>query len=293
MLFSEFYSEDASRYEDKKKFRQRFLKYVEDFVNVNFPETIRLKCRAKMGLDIERIPMPNMRRPDEQRYAVEKLLADRPIKDILDFAGVCYYALEPSKENLSSLSESLNLYIQQINEIFRDESMSYVMHDDGRIRFYPDEESHKLIKSTLVVLSDPRNKDNLELFNEVLDEFYSNHNKESPIHELFKCVEIFVLSLINNGKYKILNDSSVDVLNNVISTKVGSDTLYEAHDKDAFEGFRGMFKNWVSMCHKYRHGKADQVNNTVPVELFNCLFSSGVTIYRFLLQLDAKYQIRA
>jgi len=151
-----------------------------------------------MGLDIEKIPMPNMRRPDQHLYAVERLFAKRSMTDILDFAGVCYYALEPHQSNNPHLTESLKQYLIEINTILREESMCYEMHSDGRVRYYPDDEFHVIIKATLVVLNKPKYQDNLKLFNNVLDDLYKNHGKESPIYEFFKCVEILALSLIGS-----------------------------------------------------------------------------------------------
>lgn len=82
-LFSQYYSKDTTRYEDKEKFRNRVSMYLEDFVNVNFPENIRLKCRSKMGLDIEKILTLDFKK--EYRYAVENLFYKRPVGVILDF----------------------------------------------------------------------------------------------------------------------------------------------------------------------------------------------------------------
>lgn len=291
-LFSQFYSTETTKNEDKEKFRLRFLKYLEDFVNHNSPQTIYLKCRSQMGLDIEKIPVPNMRRPDQHLYAVERLFAKRPMADILDFAGVCYYALEPHQSNNPYLTKSLERYLIEINTIFREESMCYEMHNDGRVRYYPDDEFHAAAKATLVVLNKPKYQDNLKLFNDVLDDLYKNHGKESPINEFFKCVEILALSLVGDNKFKILNDSSVDTLMNKITSHIGSDSLYAAHDKEAVLSMRGIFSKWISMCHKYRHGKADQANNDVPAELFNFIFTIGISIFRFLLQVDDKYDMK-
>lgn len=60
-LFSQFYSSEMTRNEDKPKFRNRLLKYLEDLVNSGWPgDTFRL-CRHVMGIDIkkksrERVP---------------------------------------------------------------------------------------------------------------------------------------------------------------------------------------------------------------------------------------------
>jgi len=292
-LFSQFYSVDTNKYEDKPRFRLRFLKYLEDFVNHNSPQNIYLKCRAQMGLDIEKIPLANARRRDEYLYAVEKLFAERSMFDILDFAGICYYTLEPYQADNHYLVDSLKNYLIEVNKIFREESMCYVMHYDGRIRYYPDEEFHQTIKSTLIILNKPKYQANLKVFNDVLDDFYKNHNKESPIYEFFKCLETFALSLISDKKYNRLNDSSIDRLMTIVTDHINSDSGYMEYDREAILNIRGIFAKWTLMAHKYRHGKADQVNNDVPSELFNYIFTTGISIFRFLLEIDDKYNIKS
>lgn len=83
---------------------------------------------------------------------------------------------------------------------------AYVLHENGRVRYYPDEEFQKLTKCTLVILNKPKYSSNLDAFNDALDDFYKNPNKESPIRKLFICIETFVLSVIHDQKYKHLKD---------------------------------------------------------------------------------------
>lgn len=80
---------------------------------------------------------------------------------------------------------------------------------------------------------------------------------------------------------------------NKVKECIDSDSSYEAHDKEAASHIRGIFSKWVSMCHKYRHGKANQANNSVPPELFNFIFTEGISIFRFLLEINDKYAIRS
>ncbi|MES2204998.1 MAG: hypothetical protein V4496_07245 [Pseudomonadota bacterium] len=287
-LFSQFYSTDLTRYEDKPKFRNRLLKYLEDFINSEVKSVsvdIYTNCRHKMGLDIKRdISSWGI------QYCVERTFSEASafIRDILDFITVIY---DSCVSDINS-QRKLKNFIIEINRIFQEESMCYVLHDNGSVRFYPDEEFHQIVKCTLAVLSKQKYASNLLTFNEVLDDLYKNHSKESPIHEFFKCVETFALSLLSDGSCKILNDSSVDKLMNKLDGYFGSDILYAVHDKEAVVNIRSIFIKWVGMCHKYRHGKADQINNDVPPELFNFIFSTGITIFRFLLEIDDKYNIK-
>lgn len=170
--------------------------------------------------------------------------------------------------------------------------MCYVLHDNGRVRYYPDDEFYKSVKTTLVILSKPQYSDILKLFNEVLDNFYENRNKESPVHAFFACLETFALSLINDNRFNRLNDSSVDTLMNKIEGCVNADPSYAKHNKEAASCMRGIFLKWIGMCHKYRHGKPHQINNDVPPELFNFIFTLGVSTFRFLLEINDKYAIK-
>jgi hypothetical protein len=45
------------------------------------------------------------------------------------------------------------------------------------------------------------------------------------------------------------------------------------------------------MNHKYRHGKPEQQHITLPALLFSMIFSIGVSLLRFLLEFDKKYQL--
>ena len=78
---------------------------------------------------------------------------------------------------------------------------------------------------------------------------------------------------------------------NIINGHTQTDILYTTDDKEALLNFNQLFLKWVCMCHKYRHGKKDQINNSVPKELFNFIFSTGISIFRFLLEMDNKYNI--
>lgn len=290
-LFSQYYSSDTSRHEDKEKFRNRLLKYLEDFVNANFPQQIYLRCRSQMGLDIEKISIPSIRRPGDIHYSVEKLFYKKLIRDILDFVTVCYDALAPHQDSNAHLKGSLEKYIEEVNLIFREESMCYVLHSDGRVRFYPDEEFHELIKCTLECLNKPKYKTNLTAFNNVLDDAYKNYCTESPINELFKVMEAFVLSLLKNNEILILNKGSIELLMDLLTRQIQQDQEFTENDCSTVSGFSDVFRGFTSMCHKYRHGKGGQQNNKVPRPLFNLIFSMGVSVFRFLLELDDKYQI--
>lgn len=289
-LFSKHYSEDSTRHEDKKKFRNRILKYLEDFVNAGWPHDTYRHCRTEMGIDLKYEQKAG--NAHFHRYLVEDTFnnSDTPITDILDFISVVYDSLLPHKNELDT-EKRLITYVNEINRIFKEESMCYVLHENGRVRYYPDDEFHSLVKSTLTVLSNSKYQDNLKLFNLVLDEAYKNQGKESPIRDLFHCVEVITLSLLNNNKFKILNESSIDTLMNVITDRTKQDSSFTDNDREALSNMSNIFFKWVTMCHKYRHGKPEQSNHDVPTLQFNFIFSAGISIFRFLLEVDDKYQL--
>ena len=269
------------------------LKYLEDFVNSCWAgDTYRL-CRREMGIDIKK--RPKERVPNQSYFCVEETFnfPGIPVKDVLDFISVVYDSLVPHlSDQAVSSKDKLDELIIQVNRIFQEESMCYVLHDNGRVRCYPDDEFHGAVKATLVALNKPKYQHNLKLFNDVLDDLYKNHSKGSPIHEFFKCVETFTLFLIDDKKVKLLNDSAVDILMSKLTSRIDSDSSYATHDKEAMSNIQRIFSKWVSMCHKYRHGKADQINNNLSSELFNFIFTIGISIFRFLLEVDDKYVIR-
>jgi hypothetical protein len=289
--YSKYYSTETAKHKDKPRFRARLLKFIEDFVNSSYAaETYRL-CRSELGIDIERV-IDTASRIQRYRYHIENTFnhADLSIEDILDFLTVVYDSSKPGLENNNN-NKLLN-YIETVNKIFREESMCYIFTENGRVRYYPDEESHKTISSTLAVLGKPKYDSQLNLFNEVLDDYYRNYDKESPIRGIFDCIESFVLSLLSDRSYKKLDKLSVDKFINTIMNYVEKDSSYTEDDKKAIENFNELLLKWVSMCHKYRHGKQDQSNKNVPKELFNFIFSNGITIFRFFLELNDKYQVK-
>lgn len=291
-LFSQYYSTDNSTYKDKPRFRLRLLKYLEDFVNTNDSQLISRKCRSKMGLDIKKTQISSRQAHRlEFHYAVEQLFIDKPITDILDFAGVCYYALAPHQAQNPYLVSTLLTYKEEVNSIFREESMCYELNDAGDIRYYPDEEFQKLIQCSLLNLNKPKYNDNLTAFNETLDDFYKNHGTESPIIKLFKTIETFVLSILNDQKYNRLCNQTTEKIIELANNKSKQDSTFTDNDREAIFEFKDTFNGWIKMCHKYRHGKPNQQNIPLPPSLFNLIFSVGISILRFLLELDDKYQL--
>lgn len=284
-LFSQFYFPEITRHEDKEKFRNRLLMFLEDFCNSSWPKDTYNQCRFQLGIKIEL---------GAQGYLwVEKTFNKPavPISQILDFISVVYDSLLPHVNGSYSSRPKLNELIYKVNTIFQEESMAYVLHDNGRVRFYPDEEFHQLVKCTLSLLNKPKYKSNLDTFIGALDELYKSHGKESPIAEFFKCLETFVLTIAKDKKYNRLNDSSIDKILGIINSNTQIVNIYSTNDCEALQNFPAIFKKWVTMSHKYRHGKADQVNNNVPTELSNLILSQGVSIFRFLLELDDKYTL--
>ncbi|HHT9910526.1 TPA: hypothetical protein ACT9LC_001692 [Legionella pneumophila] len=288
-LFSQYYYPETTRYEDKDNFRNRLLMYLEDFVNSGWPgDTYRL-CRYQLGITIEKSTGIDLR----SRLEVEKTFNKQEVQvsQILDFISVVYDSLLPHANDSVSSKPRLVELVEKVNKIFKEESMCYILNDNGRVRYYPDEEFHKLVRSTLSILNKPKYKLNLDSFNDVLEKLYQNHGKESPISEFFKCLETFVLTIVKDKKYNRLNDSSIDKLLGIIENNSQIVSIYSSNDREALQNFPAIFKKWVNMSHKYRHGKADQVNNNVPTELSNLILSQGVSIFRFLLELDDKYTL--
>lgn len=290
-IFSKFYSTDTTRNEDKPKFRNRVLKYLEDFIRRCSPQATYMSCRSEMGITLKSIQDPIY--PLSVIYCIEDTFStpSTPISDILDFITIVYDSTAAILPGSSLDDDTISKFIVEINRFFREESMCYVLQENGRVRYYPDEEFHQTVKCTLLVLNKPKYADNLKTFNNVLDDLYKNHSKESPIQELFKCVETFTLTLINTPKENRLNNESIKKLMDIVNSKISSDPCYATHDKEASVYISNLFSNWVSMSHKYRHGKSGQTNNGVPSELFNQIFYTGISIFRWLLELDDKYQL--
>lgn len=164
-LFSKHYSNDNNRYEDQQKFRDRILKYLEDFVNSTYPVDTSKHCRTEMGIDLD-FTLAGY-------YCVEDTFLKTQISDILDFITVVYDSLFPHLKDSINNEIKLEAYVKEINRIFKEESMSYCLHDNGRVRYYPDEEFQKSIKSTLLLLNKPKYIDNLTTFSLVLPGFKS------------------------------------------------------------------------------------------------------------------------
>ncbi|KTC83710.1 hypothetical protein [Legionella brunensis] len=284
-LFSLHYSADTTKYEDKKKFRNRMIKYLHDVINEVDPQNTQKLCRQQMGITIpayrSSINILNFIYDVENEFCKEEI----EIHNILDLITVVYDSWD--QINSHSLKSIREKYVININKIFSEESMCYVLHDDGKVRYYPDEEFQLLVKSTLSELNNKSYAAYLKQFNNVLDEFYKKRSEESPIQSFFALIESFVLAITKKG-YKQLNAQSVEELHKIISSKVNN---YTPNDLNALEGFKEGLMSWIKMCHKYRHGKGTHAHAIVPIEIFDYIFSAGISIYRSLLQLNEKFQL--
>lgn len=89
-LFIQYYSTDATKYEDKKKFRDRMVKYLHDAINEYDPKSTQKLCRQQMGITIP--ALPNSNNLLELIYVVESEFSkiDTKINDILDLITVTY-----------------------------------------------------------------------------------------------------------------------------------------------------------------------------------------------------------
>lgn len=285
-LFSQHYSNDITKHTDTIKFRERIVKYLHDVINSADPLSTQKKCRQKMGITIP--AFPNSLNPMKLIYAVEDSFnkIDIKINDILDLITVTYDSWE--EMNPFSLKDIRKHYVTTINEIFDEESMCYLLHEEGCVRYYPDEEFQILVKATLAALENKIYSDHLKQFNNVLDEAYGKKNTETPIRSFFALIESFVLSIVKK-EHKQLNTNSVDELHTIIKSKI---TDYTSNDFEAINALLDGLKNWIKMCHKYRHGKGGHTHASVPKELFDYIFSSGISIYRFLLNINDKWQLQ-
>jgi len=290
--FSKYYSEDSTRYEDKDKFRNRVIMYLHDEVQKGSPRTTYTLCRQKLGINIPISTVDPVRHA--YRYEVEKTFnqTNISVSDILDFISVVFDSWEQGKkDNETFFKKMQEQFIEKINEIFQEESMCYVLHENGLVRYYPDNEFFSLIKSTLTTLNNPNYSEQLETFNSILDDFYKNRNTESPIQKLHKFVESFSLSIVGS-RFNVLNENATEEMIKKIQLLLKKSTEYTSNDISAVLHFKEQLFKWTKMCHKYRHGKGSQGHQNVPEELFNYIFSSGVSLYRMLINLDEKYSLR-
>lgn len=164
-LFSKFYSTEVTRNEDKSKFRNRVLKYLEDHVRGGSPASINLLCRSEMGVDIKVVK--GDRHAHDVKYYIEDTFGNLDISEILDFITIVYDAEQEYLPDSTFPKDRLDKFVKNINRIFQEESMCYVLNENGRVRYYPDEEFHQLVKSTLIILNKSKYADNLRAFNEV------------------------------------------------------------------------------------------------------------------------------
>lgn len=287
-IFSKHYSKDIEKHKDKPKFRARILRYLEDFNQCGFPHDTYLLCRHELGIDI----IMQKKEPRQTTYKIVDTFKESNIETILDLITIVHDANKKKYEE-NKIDINISTFYSTVNSIFREESMCYTLNDKGRVRYYPDEEFQKNVENTLETLNNPKFSREAAQFNSILDDLYKNPNTELPIENLFDCIESLVLSKINDSKYNRLNEASIDKLMNIITTCISTDPTYTIHDIEIFTSHQvnKMLLTWAISCHKYRHGKQGQENKNVPNELFNYLFSHGVSNLRILLQLFDKFQL--
>ena len=126
-------------------------------------------------------------------------------------------------------------------------------------------------------------------FNEILEMHYKNYGEEGPIVRIFSLVETIMLTLVKNKSIKILNKQLIDSLKDELLNKINITHDISPNDKEAIKHVFDIINPWVSMCHKYRHGKEDQINTNVPTIIFDFIFSTGMAIIRSLLEMNKNY----
>jgi hypothetical protein len=282
--FSVYYAKNEEMHTDTPEFRDRMLKYLEDVFNSGYPLEFYTACRKELGIDIDFRPGQHAKILIN-KYYFEEALKNVDIKKILTSITVIYNVMANHRDTWGN--QKLDDFVNGCNSILQEESMCYIVYEDGKVRYYPDEEAHKQIKCTLLILSKEEYKKYLNMFNDVLDELYKNHNHESPVSQLFYLIEAFILSNTTGNSGNVLNKSSID--NFMDKAKQNADKIYSTEEINILEKTRDIFINWVGGANKYRHGKKDQENKVVPEELFIYLFSTGVSILRFILDIHFKF----
>lgn len=282
--FSVYYAKNDEIHTDTPEFRDRMLKYLEDIFNSGYLLEFYTACRKELGVEIDFRPGQHAK-VVINKYYFEEAFKNVAIEKILNSITVIYNIIANHRDALGD--RRLEDFVRECNSILQEELISYIVYDDGRVRYYPDEEVHKQIKCTLLILAKEEYKIYLEMFNDVLDELYKNHNHESPIPQLFYLIETFILSHTTGNSGNVLNKESINSFMDRVKQNVVKS--YSTEEINIFEKTREIFINWVGAANKYRHGKKDQENKAVPEELFIYLFSTGVSILRFILDMRFKF----
>ena len=278
MRFSLFYSSEASIYEDKPNFRKRILKYLEDSMYC-FSSDLYQSCRRELGIDIIRLPGNRI-----WIYKLEETFKEGDIKTILDLVTIFYNCMDDywiQRKEPNKRLKQVTDFLATVNRILTEESMCYRINDKGEIRYFPDQEFNHVVNYTLKLIGKEKYSKYAFKLNESLSDLYQHYNSEQPIISIFRCLELLTLDLINNNKFKQLNDSLVDSLFNEVKKLIEQDSIYTPNDRKHIDCnlIQNNFKNLIKMCHKYRHSKPDQKNNDVPQEIFNYIYCKVITIW--------------
>ena len=175
-------------------------------------------------------------------------------------------------------------WILEVNRIFDERNLQYVVDEHGSVRYRIDEEHARNITATIQRLQPSRYANVLHLFeNGRSDLTKAPPDGKAAIREVFLAAESLAKLLLPNMPR--LGGKEVEPLRAKVASKYHGDPVAVRSADSIFDGF----KDWVSACQQYRHeqGKPDQITQPT-LEIAVHLVNVGASYLRWLVDLDSQ-----
>jgi hypothetical protein len=214
-----------------------------------------------------------------------KLLSKWQLADVLDAVTLVYqFLVEKKSRGIRSVSAP-ELWISEVNNIFREENVHYIVDDRGGVHFKFDDEFARNAAAAIAVLQLPRYANARDAFERGMAALASAPpDGKSAIRGVFSATEcIFRLML---PKVPRLGAAELEGLSPLL------DKLYanENTARRASTKLLGSLKDWTDAAHFYRHEEGAQEVAQPPLNLAIYLVSGGASHLRWLAELDTQMQ---
>lgn len=200
------------------------------------------------------------------------------LRDLLDSITVI-------ATKLSQKGRNFKRWTTEIEQIFREENVSYTLNDTGEVHFAQDVEFQRNRMSTIAALGAPRYRAALDHFSAAQQALnFTPPRTREAIRQTYEAIEtVFRLILPEVG---LLGPSEVE--KKLTPRVLGS--LKLGTERDCLKANVSAFKHWVIGAQGYRHGQGTEEPDNPSQSTAVLCVSSGATYLRWLVEIDAGAQ---
>ena len=206
-------------------------------------------------------------------YYLRKFLEEAPLRDVLD--AITYIA------RVMPGAGAKVRWIEFARTVFRDESLSYRVDDQGGVHPLVDEEFERSRVATISALARSDLAAVLHAFEQ------SHHHLESDppdtkaaLRSVFEALETLVRLLDPGTKVLAANDAQ-----RALGPRVDAAHASDPVARDAARLYLKSFQDWINGVHIYRHGQPSEVPVAPPLDLAVALMAAAASYLRWIVGL--------